>query len=510
MDTLPKPAPLEIEVADFGPIVHAKVDLLPMTVFIGPSNTGKSYLAILLYALHRFFGPMGGLYGYPTLAYRGYRRNPNRAQELPDETVADFRDLVRTITEANAGASGGDIALPARVRELMRLEFDDLGNALGAEIVRCFGMDSAAMLARKGRNTRARVAIRHRSPDSGKLEHTLHFNDGEVAFQSAMPPSIAAAITVQSDINFILPNIGRMLEQPAHSFGDSEAFYLLNSLMTLAIPGMVDSLQLPAYYFPADRTGVMHAHSAVVSAMIGNAPLAGLRPSERTAMLSGVLADFLIQLIEVDRMPYPSLPNRPQRHDAGKDLENAILGGAVRVERSELINYPHFTYRPDGWKDDLPLMNASSMVSELAPVVLYLRHIAQPGNVLIIEEPESHMHPAMQVELTRQLAKLVQRGYRVIITTHSEWVLEELGNVVQRSRLPAEARATIPNGEVALSDDQVGVWLFRPKPRGRARGSEVARVSLGETGLYDAGFDDVAIALSNDGARIFERTGGNK
>ena len=513
MDTLPKPAPLEIEVADFGPIVHAKVDLRPMTVFIGPSNTGKSYLAILLYALHRFFGAGGGLYGFASPAYRGFRSNPNRMPELPDETVADFQDLAQTIVAVNAGASDGDIALPDRVRELMRLEFDDLGNALGSEIVRCYGMDNAAMLARKGHNTRARVAIRHRSPDSGKLEHTLDFNAGEVAFQSAMPPGIPAASIRRSAIDFVVPDAGLLLRQPGRAFDAFESIYLLNRLMTLAVPGMVGSFQLPAYYFPADRTGVMHAHSAIVSAMIGNAPLSGSQQSGRTPMLSGVLADFLRRLIEV----YGTPRRRPSEHkqhqprdDAGREIEKAILRGEVRVERSELINYPHFTYRPDGWKDDLPLMNASSMVSEIAPLVLYLRHIVQPGDVLIIEEPESHLHPAMQVEFTRQLAKLVQRGYRVIITTHSEWVLEELGNVVQRSRLPAKARATIPNGEVALSDDQVGVWLFRPKPRGRARGSEVARVSLGETGLYDAGFDDVAIALSNDGARIFERTGGNK
>ena len=63
-----------------------------------------------------------------------------------------------------------------------------------------------------------------------------------------------------------------------------------------------------------------------------------------------------------------------------------------------------FSYQPQGWGEDLPLMNTSSMVSELAPVVLYLRHIVQPGDVLIIEEPESHLHPAMQVEFIRQLA----------------------------------------------------------------------------------------------------------
>ena len=44
---------LEIEVANFGPIVEANVDLRPLTVFVGPSNTGKTYLATLIYALHK-------------------------------------------------------------------------------------------------------------------------------------------------------------------------------------------------------------------------------------------------------------------------------------------------------------------------------------------------------------------------------------------------------------------------------------------------------------------------
>ena len=35
-------------------------------------------------------------------------------------------------------------------------------------------------------------------------------------------------------------------------------------------------------------------------------------------------------------------------------------------------------------------------------------------------------------------------------------------------------------------------------------------VPLGESGLYDSGFDDVAIALSNDGANIFNRIGQNE
>ena len=52
--------PIELEVTNFGPIVEAKIDLRPLTVFVGPSNTGKSYLAILIYALHRCFSSDAG------------------------------------------------------------------------------------------------------------------------------------------------------------------------------------------------------------------------------------------------------------------------------------------------------------------------------------------------------------------------------------------------------------------------------------------------------------------
>ena len=110
-------------------------------------------------------------------------------------------------------------------------------------------------------------------------------------------------------------------------------------------------------------------------------------------------------------------------------------------------------------------MNASSMVSELAPVVLYLRHVVRPGDVLIIKEPESHLHPAMQVAFIRQLAAVVCSGVRVILTTHSEWVLEELANLVLLSELLKAKRRGVASADFALSRDKVGAWLFEPKQR---------------------------------------------
>ncbi|MCE2519757.1 MAG: AAA family ATPase, partial [Alphaproteobacteria bacterium] len=215
---------------------------------------------------------------------------------------------------------------------------------------------------------------------------------------------------------------------------------------------------------------------------------------------SGVLADFLEQLIEIDG------PGRTRRHrnpDLSATIERDVLGGTVRIDRSVATNYPRFAYRPDGWKDDLALANASSMVSELAPVVLYLRHLVRPDNVLIVEEPESHLHPAMQVAFTRQLATLVNAGIRVIVTTHSEWLLEELANIVQRSKIPKPKDASLVDDNVALRADQVGAWLFEPKLR--PKGSVVREIQLDASGLYPAGYDAVAAALHNDWAELSSR-----
>ena len=186
-------------------------------------------------------------------------------------------------------------------------------------------------------------------------------------------------------------------------------------------------------------------------------------------MISGVLGDFLEQLVA---LASSSARREPEGdNDLALRMEQALLRGTVRVERSE-IEYPSFVYRPDGWNKDLPLMNASSMVSELAPVVLYLRHVVQPGDLLIIEEPESHLHPAMQVEFVRQLAATVRSGVRILITTHSEWILEELANLVRLSELSAENREGIDFADLELCPEEIGAWLFE---RGPEIGGSVVR-----------------------------------
>ena len=505
----------ELEVTDFGPIVDAKIDLRPLTVFVGPSNTGKSYLAILIYALHRYFSGGGGRHDrrFTHLSHRLFATSEKALskksidaliewweQEFGNEenqdALSDFRKRVedkKTVT------------LPDSVTKLIQSLYDAQGDTLNLELGRCFGSDVGELIRKKSRSA-ARIFVRQRlSSNLVHFEHGLTFSPKGKKLRTAIPEELQIKLD-NSDHKYEFYEVFEYLKRRKSGQDEFETDFfllrLLEILTDLALPHLLGPFQRPAFYLPADRTGVMHAHSVVVSALLESASMTGLRPAARTPMLSGVLADFLEQLLELDS---PQYRRRNSTDDLGEPIEHAILRGSVRLERAETSGYPRFTYRPEGWKESLPLMNASSMVSELAPVVLYLRHKVRIGDVLIVEEPESHLHPAMQVEFTRQIAALVQSGIRVILTTHSEWVLEELANIVQRSRLPEKQRKQVSGSVIALHPDQVGAWLF--KPEGGHKGSKVTEIRLDESGLYPAGFDEVAVALHNDWAEISSRTG---
>ena len=490
------PDRLELEVANFGPIVEAKINLRPLTVFVGPSNTGKSYLAILIYALHRFFS---GSVGFGMF----WNAMP---RELPQKTIDAINEWAeQTLTSWETLKAEGSLVLPPSVTDEIRSLLDAQGDLLGNEIIRCFGMDGTNALVRKGNRKGARVVFRrHISNDSAPFEHELMIGTQGSKFKTTIPAETPIRISVEEDatINYLHRMAVDSSSKAGRSHKERDSF-VLETLQILSDPTLAQlagPLRVPASYLPADRTGIMHAHRVLLGSLLNRASQPGLRQDDPLPDLSGVVADFLKQLIELGDLA----ERQSNKADAlAKRIEQAILTGSVQIKTSAM-GYPLFFYKPDGWKNSLPLMNTSSMVSELAPVVLYLRHVVQPGETLIIEEPEAHLHPGMQVEFIRQIAAIVHAGVRVIVTTHSEWVLEELGNIVRCSELPEARRKKIPQGDFALRPDQVGAWLFKQKLR--PRGSVVEEVKLdAETGLYPTDYEDVSLALYNDGVDIFNR-----
>ena len=79
----------------------------------------------------------------------------------------------------------------------------------------------------------------------------------------------------------------------------------------------------------------------------------------------------------------------------------------------------------------LPPHLVSSSVSELILLYLYLKKsFFARRSFFIIDEPESHLDTTNQIEFARILARMVKIGMKVLITTHSDYIVKELNNLI--------------------------------------------------------------------------------
>lgn len=85
-------------------------------------------------------------------------------------------------------------------------------------------------------------------------------------------------------------------------------------------------------------------------------------------------------------------------------------------------------------KFDIPLYLASTSARELTDLFFFLRHIAEEGMIIIIDEPESHLSPCNQIEMARLFALCINAGLKVFITTHSDYLIKEFNNLIMLSQ----------------------------------------------------------------------------
>ena len=490
-------------VKNFGPIAKGGIDLRPLTVFAGPSNTGKSWMATLVYGLRRSLRIERNT-SIPQLISTWGGRD-TYLKKFPENATAWLDSI----------AKGRPLLLTDSEKEIIKAKLVEERLGVDTELRRCFGFSQHAHFIREGNVKHSYVTVTTgETEEFTKTRYSLKFSKKDKSEFNVEIPSDYLPLPTYGhrstlDITMRLQEILSEVDDEkdeSNTFGfRSPRSALLEQIIACSLGDLGGSV----FYLPADRGGIIHAHSVVVSALIQSASRVGLSPMPSLPGLSGVLADFLGGLIDMATRkgqtlggmfnPFLSaLQNQdqttPEKDDLAKRLEDNLLHGHVGVDSSS-ENYPRFTIRPKKWDRDLPLMNASSMVSELSPVVLYLRNLVNSGDLLIVEEPESHLHPAMQVNFVQELATCVQRGIWVLLTTHSEWVLDELANIVARGEADESRCAKYP----ALPKKKVGLWLFDyVNEKNRASGSQIREIDWDpEEGGFDVNYDTVSMKLHN-------------
>jgi hypothetical protein len=83
------------------------------------------------------------------------------------------------------------------------------------------------------------------------------------------------------------------------------------------------------------------------------------------------------------------------------------------------------TVSPIGSGRDVDLTSVGVGVSQALPVVL-LCLLAGSGMVVLLEQPELHLHPAMQLKMADFLLACARSGRQIIVETHSEHMINRL------------------------------------------------------------------------------------
>lgn len=142
--------------------------------------------------------------------------------------------------------------------------------------------------------------------------------------------------------------------------------------------------------------------------------------------------DFVRQLEDIDKRTGEIAENNPELLTAF----DSIIGGSYKVIKQQLV------FQAKGASKQRFTMNeASSCIRALLDVGFYLRCRAKRGDLFIIDEPELNLHPKNQRAFARLVARMVNSGIKVFITTHSDYLIKELNTLIMLNQRTEHTRA---------------------------------------------------------------------
>ena len=155
------------------------------------------------------------------------------------------------------------------------------------------------------------------------------------------------------------------------------------------------------------------------------------------------------------------------------EIEQMILHGNLSVSEDGEFSY-HVSE-----DTELGFNESSSTIKTLAPLVFYLRYSAGIYNTIFIDEPELNLHPKNQILLAKIFVKMINAGLRLVISTHSDYIIREINNMIMAD---------------SLSQDKFAPYLFEKNAKGKVN---VKQLEVDRYGFEMPSIDE-AINKQND------------
>jgi len=454
-----------VELSNLGPLRSAQIHLADLTLLIGDNNTGKTFAATVI---HRVLG---------TERWEpAYGRNHD---EVPPQLAQQINELAEKLDHRGM------------LQEDYRLDLDDTScrwlRIASESMLKAYGESVRESVAyaygSTPRRLRRRTASRHASDCFLTIKNTqpkwhleIRFDSDEVKVSPPDPHDLLSLDNLYSS--------DKRRRLPIRFLGKQGSDLMIaRFLRHMLDEALFISWPTNPVHLPADRTGIMQSHNTLAGAAVRQAARAGLRPI-KIDTLPGTSADFLSLVLA---MPEYMENFRGRKSNFSTEVLKfeEYLGTTIDLDHSSDGLDAIVANTPEG---RFPMSRSSSMLSELAPLLLALKAPGLHVGHLTIDEPEAHLHPEMQIQVASFLATLVEKGLRILLTTHSDFFVSQINNMMRRRELAKHNNGTPTPEGPSLERSRVRALRFQ-RHNGWCNTSELKSDRL--NGVDESTFTDV-------------------
>lgn len=166
-------------------------------------------------------------------------------------------------------------------------------------------------------------------------------------------------------------------------------------------------------------------------------------------------------------------------------VSKSLLSGKINIRENELF------FEQDNL--EIPISAGAASIKELAPFAIMLQKGLVEQYSVMFEEPETNLHPELQIKVADTLAYLLQQGCRFQITTHSDYFLQRINQLIKLGKLPHK------ENDVYIEEDKIAAYYFEKSDN---TNTTIKPLEIGKNGIPFSTFFDTVKKLSDEENRI--------
>jgi hypothetical protein len=408
---------MRIKIKNLGALKQAEFDLGDLTIICGGNNTGKTYAT---YALFGFLHTWRQVFSIVI--------SPNKIRELIAEGVVhlDIQEYIENIEDI---IDKGNQAYTKQLSKIFAAPLERFKESEFHSIPNIQNIKLSDKFERRMRSTNTEVFSITKSEDSNTLVVTLLANKGN----NKIPLNILEDIIEDAVKDIIFAQI---FPRPFIASTERTGAAIFRKELNFARNRLLEEL-------------------GQVDKDVDHMELL-FKDYEDYALPIKANVDFIRQLETIVKKSSFIAEKHP---NILKDFAS-IIGGSYSVTRNNELYYV-----PLDKRIRLPMDESSSAVRSLLDIGFYLRHEAQQGDLLMVDEPELNLHPENQRRVVRLFSQLVNIGIKVFITTHSDYIIKELNTLIMlnhdRPHLKRIAEAEGYRPEELISSEKIKVYIAK-------------------------------------------------